>query len=155
VQNALYTAWKEPLNDTLELVILRRFDGNTWYRIPGFVIEKGGQLTDIALYKERLFVSGSFVLAGIKRQNCVALLNGRQWEGIGNFANPAPDPAQVTCMAVHDGKLFMGGGFPNSTLQKLIIWSAGMEQLQLRLVRRRLAQTAWYLACFRWAPICS
>jgi len=126
LQNSLYSVWTEPLNDSLDWVMLKRFDGNTWYRLPGFLIEKGGALSDIALYKDRLFVSGSFVLRSNKRHNCVAMLNGRQWEGLGVFANQSSDPALVACMGVQEGKLYMGGRFIkfNTTeVNHLVTWN--------------------------------
>ena len=111
LEGAMYAAWTAPLNDSIDLVQVGKFDGRIWYNLPSFRILKGGQIHDIAVYKGKLFAAGGFVLAADRRHTCLAYLNGRIWTGLAPFSNTQPEPPVIHSLAVFEEKLFIGGRF--------------------------------------------
>ena len=85
------------------------------------------QINAVASYKGELYVGGSFQqLGGNPNAHKIAKWNGSTWSSVGG-AFPLTEQAEVYCMAVYNGELYVGGniglpGGPNK-FYNLIKWN--------------------------------
>ncbi len=91
---------------------IQKWDGNQWYDVGGGTIGvlndpySNGQIDDMKLHNNELFVAGTFGFAGgIKAQN-VARWNGTDWCGFGGIFD-----SRAGCLGFFKDTLYLGGGF--------------------------------------------
>ena len=99
------SAGGDPLSPQ-EVGYIARFDGSLWHPVGSGVNDK---ITDMAVYDNKLVVSGYFTEAGGIPANHVSCWDGSTWSALGSGTD-----GKVTALAVHDGCLYIGGLFDNA-----------------------------------------
>lgn len=84
---------------------LALWTGSSWEKVGGSI--EGGDVLALAVYQGELIAGGTFTSAGSGNgPSFVARWNGSSWEELGGGVS-----GWVGALIVHDGKLYLGGGF--------------------------------------------
>lgn len=85
---------------------LKYYKDSTWQAIPGWQIGGWGDVLDMAVYQDHLYVGGNFSKMRGAFANYIARWDGNQWYELGS----GPD-FMVETLVVHRGELYAGGRF--------------------------------------------
>ena len=87
---------------------IAKWDGTSWSDVHGFPFfdEEGDVIRDCIMYNGELYVCGSFYAGSGTGMLGIAKWNGSDWVGVGPMG-----VGSSTCMAVYEGKLYVGGYF--------------------------------------------
>ncbi len=87
---------------------IAKWNGTSWSDVHEFPFfdENGDVITDCIIYNDELYVCGSFYAGSGTGMLGIAKWNGSNWVGVGPIG-----VGQASCMAVYNGKLFVGGYF--------------------------------------------
>ncbi|MEN9511405.1 MAG: hypothetical protein RLZZ370_1224 [Bacteroidota bacterium] len=129
IEGNIYAVWPERYTDTMDVYRLSRYDGRTWTHMPQLCIQKGGTITDLALFSGKIYVSGNFRLFFDPQYNCLTVLDNRMWTGVASFTALFTQVPTIQTMAVFNNNLYAGGRFSrmNGTLVNNLVVNTGTE----------------------------
>jgi hypothetical protein len=128
-KNELYISGAFYLLDGNAGNFIQRWDGQTWKDVGGGTTgnlsnpTSNGQITDMKVHGDELYIAGVFMYAGGVPAPHVAKWNGTEWCGLGgNFDNNA------TIVGWCKDTLYIGGGFwtiDGDTVNRIAKWTGG------------------------------
>lgn len=123
----LYVATYSNANWSQEVVSIVKWNGTSWSTVAQNISGSTGgtkcHVNDIAVYKDTVYVVGSFIQAGNKICNSIARWDGTKWDSLG-----AGTYSELYQVEVDDqGRVYVAGGnapyFGNSNWGKISRWN--------------------------------
>jgi len=128
-KNELYVAGAFYLQDGNAGNFIQRWDGTNWKGVGGgtlgynHTISDNGQIDDMKVYNDELYIGGVFEYAGGVPAQHIAKWNGTEWCGLGsNFDN------NIQMLEFYKDTLYIGGGFKkidNDSINHVAKWIGG------------------------------
>lgn len=125
-QNKLYIAGTFTQADGNPENAIVTWDGSNWGAVGGGITDSGGyygQIFDMTIYNNELWVVGNFQMAGGIYAKNIAKWNGSQWCSLGNYFDNT-----ITSIASYNNDLYIGGGFwtiDGDSVTRIAKWTGG------------------------------
>jgi hypothetical protein len=111
INGNIYAVWPERYTDSMDVYSLSRYDGRTWTNMPPLRIQRGGIISDLAVYNGKVYAAGNFRLLNDPQFNCITVLENKVWAGVASFTASFTQVPYVQSLAVFNNMLYAGGRF--------------------------------------------
>ncbi|MBU6325784.1 MAG: hypothetical protein KJS92_09875, partial [Bacteroidetes bacterium] len=111
IDGNIYAVWPERYTDSMDVYSLSRYDGRTWTNMPPLRVQRGGVVSDLAVYNGKVYAAGNFRLLNDPQFNCITVLENKVWAGVASFTASFAQVPHVLSLAVFNNSLYAGGRF--------------------------------------------
>jgi len=100
---------------------IAKWDGVNWSSV-NIGLTNGSSIASVnalQVYKNELYVGGSFITAGGNLAMSIAKWNGSNWSSVGSVSSLGIVNMEINAMTVHNGELYVGGAISNMFGQQI------------------------------------